>query len=38
MFESERQLWCIVMSPVLGALRSRTDSLLLLLILCVALE
>lgn len=38
MFASERQLRCIVVSPVLGALRSGTDSLLLWLILCVALE
>lgn len=37
MFASGRQMWCMVMSSVLGAGRCRMTSLLLLLILCVAL-
>lgn len=36
-FVSERQFWCLVISTVLGARRSRMKSLLLLFILYLAL-
>uniref|UniRef100_A0A9L0TL36 SYS1 golgi trafficking protein n=1 Tax=Equus caballus TaxID=9796 RepID=A0A9L0TL36_HORSE len=36
-FACERHLWCMVISTVLGARRCGMESLLLLLILCVAL-